>query len=556
MANSTHDRNGSPESTYFSDIANPQRRTVVKDRRNEISSDKFSTDVDRFMRRVLDRVKQAIQDDITEGNLNDIGKDRIKVPIPKELTREPYLHHTGMGKRFRRVFPGNKGQMPSFSAFGGFSSIFPGNVAFDVGDKIPIPKGGGGGGGKGGGNKPGSGEPSDEDSEAEDDFIWVNEADYLDILFDGRQLPDMTKLKSKDTVITQLKEAGQITQGPFNRLNMPVTDRNRREEELTLSKGSERRVFQTLAKQFNILAPAGKLKGIDVVGAIPEERNEEILSISTHVLGPEKTAGIDIENSGKVAEIFQSAIESLRKTHEPDISADDKDELDTLEMFLDEQRKRGLKIGRFRDEHLRYNFDKPKPKPNAKAVMFCLMDVSGSMGQEEKNTAKVFFWLLKKFLDANYKQVDLVFIAHTTQAKEVDEKEFFYGTETGGTIVSTCLQKTLDILKERYPVDEWNIYSAQASDGDNSYSDNEMIVKKMEELLPMLQAHYYLEVASSWRGRRPSSMYEVYDKLSKATNGKIQAAWGIRGAPGALDAFKRFFPAGGAKPSAQAELGL
>lgn len=556
MASSRDDHEKSSGSTYFSDIANPQKRTVIRDRRAEVAGDKFGTDVDRFMRRVLDRVKQAIQDNISEGKLGDIGKGAIKVPIPKELTREPYLHHVGMGKGFKRIFPGNKGMIPVYSAFSALPTVYQGNIGFDVGDKIPIPKGGGGGG-KG---KPGQGEPSDDGDDGEDDFIWVNEADYLDILFDGRKLPDMTKLKSKDTQIVQLKEAGQVKQGPFNRLNMPITDRKRREEELVLSKGSERRIFQTLASQFNILAPADKsLPEVDFVGVAAEERNEEIRTISKKVLGAEKAAfidSLDFENSGQVVELFQETIAHLHAQNHDLLTPDQKEDLETLEMRLEEQLKQKAKIGGFRDEHLTYNFDKPKPKPNAKAVMFCLMDVSGSMGQEEKNTAKVFFWLLKKFLDANYKQVEMVYIAHTTQAKEVDEKTFFYGTETGGTIVSTCLQKTMDILKERYPLDEWNIYSAQASDGDNSYSDNEMIVKKMGELLPMLQAHYYLEVASSWRGQRPSSMYEVYDKLSRETNGKIQAAWGIRGAPGALDAFKKFFPAGGAKPSAQAELGL
>lgn len=532
--------------------------TVIRDRRKEPLNDTFGTDIDRFRRRVLDQVKKAIQDDITDNKLGDIGNGAIKVPIPKRLIHEPYLHHAGMGKNFRRVFPGNKGLLPSFSEFSSstpasFRSVFPGNIAYDAGDKFPIPKGGGGkGGGKGG-------EGSDEPGSDEDDFVWINEADYLDILFDGRQLPDMTKLKSKDTTLMSLKQAGQISQGPFNRLNMPVTNKKRRQEELILSKGNERRIFETLAEQFNILVQSDEeTPELDIIGLGSDERNECVLERSKQVLGAIEDIDfndINPNESVKIIELFQQSIDVLEQRNVALLSEDDVIMLDTLKQRLEDQMNVGSKIGRFKEEHLTYNFDKPKPKPNAKAVMFCLMDVSGSMGQEEKNTAKVFFWLLKKFLDANYKKVDLVFIAHTTEAKEVNEKEFFYGTETGGTIVSTCLQKTLDILKERYSLDEWNIYSAQASDGDNSSSDNQMLIKKMEELLPMLQAHYYLEVASPWRGRRPSEMYGVYERMSQETDGKVQAAWGIRGAPGALEAFKQFFPAGGG-PALQAAPGL
>jgi len=523
--------------------------TVIRDRRNEPLNDKFGTDVDRFKRRVLDRVKQFIQNSISEGNLGDIGKNVIKVPIPKELTREPFLHHASSGKRFRRVFPGNKGLMASYALQPGVSQAFPGNIAFDVGDTFPIPKGGGGGGG------PGPGEGNDEDMDAQDDFIWVNQSDFLDILFDGRQLPDMTKLKAKNTVTTKLQEAGQVNQGPFNRLNMPITNRKRREEEIVLSKGNERRIFETLAEQFNILARAdGRLPELNIAGADVEDRNQAVLSASKDVLGPEIESDIDasdIAESKNILSIFQQAIGVLENKYESTLSEDAKSDLEMLRTRFEDQQRVGAKIGSFRDEHLTYNFDKPRPKPNAKAVMFCLMDVSASMGQEEKNTAKVFFWLLKKFLDANYQQVEMVYIAHTTQAKEVTEKEFFYGTETGGTIVSTCLQKTMDILQARYPLEEWNIYSAQASDGDNAESDNQTIIKKMNELLPMLQAHYYLEVASAWRGSTPSDMYHLYKKLSQETGGKVQADWGIRGAPGALDAFKKFFPVGGRSPAAQ-----
>ena len=105
--------------------------------------------------------------------------------------------------------------------------------------------------------------------------------------------------------------------------------------------------------------------------------------------------------------------------------------------------------------------------PNANAVMFCLMDVSGSMGEREKDLAKRFFVLLHLFLKRRYDRTEIVFIRHTHEAQEVDEETFFYSTQSGGTVVSTALEEMRRIIEERYPSRDWNIYAAQASDGDN-----------------------------------------------------------------------------------------
>ena len=115
----------------------------------------------------------------------------------------------------------------------------------------------------------------------------------------------------------------------------------------------------------------------------------------------------------------------------------------------------------------------PGPLPNTKAVMFCLMDVSGSMGEREKDLAKRFFVLLHLFLKRRYDRTDIVFIRHTHEAHEVDEETFFYSTQSGGTMVSTALEEMHRIIEQRYPANEWNIYAAQASDGDNFASDSE-----------------------------------------------------------------------------------
>ena len=116
---------------------------------------------------------------------------------------------------------------------------------------------------------------------------------------------------------------------------------------------------------------------------------------------------------------------------------------------------------------IRFNRFEPQPVPNANAVMFCLMDVSGSMGEREKDLAKRFFVLLHLFLKRRYDRTEIVFIRHTHEAQEVDEETFFYSTQSGGTVVSTALEEMRRIIDERYPSREWNIYAAQASDGDN-----------------------------------------------------------------------------------------
>lgn len=146
---------------------------------------------------------------------------------------------------------------------------------------------------------------------------------------------------------------------------------------------------------------------------------------------------------------------------------------------------------------VRYNRFDLVPKPVAQAVMFCLMDVSGSMTEHMKDLAKRFFMLLYLFLRRRYRSVDIVFIRHTHEAKEVDEDTFFYSTETGGTVVSTALEEMHRVVRDRYPEQDWNIYAAQASDGDNMSSDNGRSAALLREvILPLCQYFAYIEVAA------------------------------------------------------------
>jgi uncharacterized protein len=178
-------------------------------------------------------------------------------------------------------------------------------------------------------------------------------------------------------------------------------------------------------------------------------------------------------------------------------SGHDPDRLQTLQALLERMRVRSRLIPFIDPIDVRYNRFEAVPKPIAQAVMFCLMDVSGSMTEHMKDLAKRFFMLLYLFLKRRYRSVDVVFIRHTHEAKEVDEETFFYSTETGGTVVSTALEEMLKVQRDRYPAGDWNIYAAQASDGDNMTSDNAKSASLLrEQILPLCQYFAYIEVAA------------------------------------------------------------
>ncbi len=489
--------------------------TVVKDRRSEPLDDKFGTDRQRFRDRYLKNIQKAIHDKIEKGTLADIGKGGVQVPIPKETTREPMIHHGSGGNHTR---------------------VFPGNISFDVGDKIKKPSGSPS-------SKPGGNGAGEDDNDAEDDFIWVNEAEFLDILFEGRSLPDMSKMKADSVTIKDREPSGYTNKGPDHKMDLDRTDRKRKEESIVLAKGAEKRIVGNLTEQFNILARHDEsVKFIETQGRPKEER----LKLIQEILAPLTGDHIFI-NDNNLIDFMGDAVEILKIKHRPKLDDPEGHRLGVLELRLNEQFKTQSKLENFQDRHLTYNYDDDVPKPNAKAVMFCQMDVSGSMTQERKNTAKVFFWLLNKFLKETYDEVDIVFIAHTTTAKEVDEQNFFYGQETGGTTVSSCLAKTLEIIAERYDVSQWNMYSAQASDGDNSYSDSPVVIKHMESLLPKIQGHYYIEIGQE-EGEK-SALLQSYEELSPKHNHKIHTAGSLNTPADALKAFKGFFPVGGSDMS-------
>lgn len=219
--------------------------------------------------------------------------------------------------------------------------------------------------------------------------------------------------------------------------------------------------------------------------------------------------GRRIALGGQIDKRLKQAEEALEALEE------DGNDLHTIELKKQiqrlESRKRAIP---FIDPiDLRYSNRIQVPKPTSQAVMFCIMDVSGSMDEMKKDMGKRFFILLYLFLTRVYEKIDLVFIRHHTSALEVDEHDFFHSRESGGTVVSSALHLLSKILKERYPSTEWNAYVAQASDGDNWDRDSVACRQLMiETIMPAVQYYAYVEITEG----EPQNLWHEYSKVAGA----------------------------------------
>ena len=199
-----------------------------------------------------------------------------------------------------------------------------------------------------------------------------------------------------------------------------------------------------------------------------------------------------------------------------------------LEKELDKLKKMKLSVSFMEEVDLQYNNFEKVAIPTTSAVMFCVMDVSGSMGEKEKDIAKRFFMLLYMFLKKQYERIEIVFIRHTTEAKEVNEEEFFNSRESGGTVVITALELMSKIIKERYSKD-WNIYAAQASDGDVwDKSDATDCARILDaDILNSVQYMIYIEICRRSEGDLWQSYKTISDKRNNFEIGKIDEVGGI-----------------------------
>src|SRR6266516_3498940 len=160
--------------------------------------------------------------------------------------------------------------------------------------------------------------------------------------------------------------------------------------------------------------------------------------------------------------------------------------------------KGDAKFQDIKSEDLRFKVWEPTIKYQSNAVVIAMMDVSGSMGEFEKYIARSFYFWMVRFLRTKYNNVEIVFVSHHTEAKEVSEEEFFTKGESGGTRVSSAYQLAMDIVQSRYPPTDWNVYPFHFSDGDNMFSDNRLCVELVNELLSVCNLFGYGQIKQGW----------------------------------------------------------
>lgn len=360
---------------------------------------------------------------------------------------------------------------------GNHQGVRPGNKEFVQGDRIKKPE-------QGEGN--GRGQEGSPDGDGEDDFNFhLSQEEFLDVFFEDLELPD---LQNKDIVTVEEfknKRVGFSINGNPSQLNVL------------------RSMRQSKGRKFALLNPKKrKLK----------ELEQEL-------------------------ELLDKEIEQ-RQLNGADCSLE-KDKRDKIVHEIESLKRKIKAIPFLHENDLRYNKWTKVPVPTTKAVMFAVMDVSGSMGEFEKEMAKRFYMLLYLFLHRQYEKVDIVFIRHHTTPKEVEEEEFFYSKETGGTIVSPALELMDEIIKERYPLNEWNIYGCQASDGDNWSHDSvkaEEILK--QTILPIAQYFAYIEIKGADHDR-DSDLWPFYVRVKESYSNFDMTK--IHGASDIYPVFRKLF---------------
>jgi len=305
-------------------------------------------------------------------------------------------------------------------------------------------------GGQGGGS--GKGQASDS-GEGEDDFVFaLSKEEFMQVFFEDLALPHLIRTQLAEVPEWKYHRAGFSSDGTPNNLHVVRSMRGALSRRIALGAGS-RRELQEL---------------------------EERLAACREALRPGDAV----------------------------MAAEVKD----LEERIEALRVRVQRIPYLDPIDLRYRSRIKVAVPTSKAVMFCLMDVSGSMDEGRKELSKRFFILLYLFLTRHYEKIELVFIRHHTQAQEVDEENFFHARETGGTVVSSALVLMEEIIKARYSPAEWNIYGAQASDGDNWHHDSGRCRELLnDKLLPLCRYFAYVQVAEE-----EQNLWEEYTQLLEA----------------------------------------
>ena len=297
----------------------------------------------------------------------------------------------------------------------------------------------------------GGGGNASQDGEGMDDFVFeLSKEEFMDFFFQDLALPDLVKKQLAAVPEVKRARAGFVSQGNPSNLHVVRSMKQAIGRRLAMAAGP-REALKEAEEALEALIAEGK-------GASPEaeELREEIAGLKARI----------------------AAVPYI----------------DTWD--------------------LRYANRVDQPTPSSQAVMFCLMDVSGSMDEDRKNIAKRFFMLLYLFLTRSYERIDVVFIRHHTVAMEVDEEDFFHSRESGGTVVSSALDLMRQIVLERYPSQAWNIYAAQASDGDNWEDDSPRCREILSQgLLPLVQYFAYVEIEAE----EPQSLWHEYERVAAAS---------------------------------------
>ncbi|WP_269630670.1 YeaH/YhbH family protein [Pelomonas sp. BJYL3] len=301
-----------------------------------------------------------------------------------------------------------------------------------------------------GGQGQGQGSQASDSGEGEDDFVFhLSKEEFMQVFFDDLALPNMARTTLAETPEWKSHRAGFTSDGTPTNLHVVRSMRGALGRRIALGMG-KRRELHELEERLALL-----------LRELPEH--------------PENKPLIE-DTEARIAHL-KGRIEAIP--------------------FLD-------------PIDLRFRSRVKVPVPTTRAVMFCLMDVSGSMDEARKDLAKRFFILLYLFLTRHYEKIEVVFIRHHTQAQEVDEQNFFHATETGGTVVSSALVLMEQIIRERYSPSEWNIYGAQASDGDNWHHDSGRCRELLtDKILPLCRYFAYVQVAEA-----EQNLWEEYAKLA------------------------------------------
>ncbi|WP_428421029.1 YeaH/YhbH family protein [Methylibium sp.] len=331
--------------------------------------------------------------------------------------------------------------------------VHPGNKEYVRGDRVKRPEGGGGQGG---------GSQASDSGEGDDDFVFhLTKEEFMQVFFDDLALPNLVKTQLAETPEYKSQRAGFTSDGTQSNLHVVRSMRG----------AIGRRI------------------------ALGAEARRELRHLEAQLASLKKHARLD---SGWVD---LDPGYGLRQR-----------EIKDLEARIELLRQKVARIPYLDPIDLRYRSRIKVPVPTTKAVMFCLMDVSGSMDEARKDLSKRFFILLYLFLTRHYERIDLVFIRHHTQAQEVDEEGFFHSTETGGTVVSSALVLMEEIIRARYPTSEWNIYGAQASDGDNWHHDSGRCREIVStQLMPLCRYFAYVQVAEP-----EQNLWEEYAQVAEA----------------------------------------